>query len=142
MGVPGCNYFRWFDLPVCERGLAILPGMLANRNKISIELADARVELDEKNAEIKRQNGEIVSLIEMNMTLVEQNKMLKKKMDEMKVKMTEMKSKMRLMRVGSLQTAEQQERMMNQVGVDNAWIKLWVALSVGVVGYFAFKMVK
>lgn len=110
--------------------MAILPGFLANRNRMGIQLADLRVEIDAKNEEIATKNAEIIGLLEMNTTLVEQNKLLKKKLDELKIER-------RRMRGAAAQVVD--SRDMNQA-VSPVWMKLCIVLTVGTVGYFAMKM--
>ncbi|KAK1406631.1 hypothetical protein QVD17_42104 [Tagetes erecta] len=30
----GCRFFKWFDEPMCERSVEIIPGLLKAKNKI------------------------------------------------------------------------------------------------------------
>ncbi|KAL6505854.1 hypothetical protein OROHE_023233 [Orobanche hederae] len=140
LGIEGCNYFRWVDNRVCPRGMDILLGFLANRKRMGIELADARVkievkndELEAKNAESEAKNDEIVGLIDMNTELVEQNRMLKKQLAEMKFQLRSMRAV-----EGGGQKLE--KRDMNET-VSSVWMKMWIVLGIGAVGYIAMKAV-
>ncbi|PQM40627.1 uncharacterized protein Pyn_32379 [Prunus yedoensis var. nudiflora] len=41
-GFKGCQFWAWFDMAMCERSKAMIPGLLKSRNKLEKSMAKAR----------------------------------------------------------------------------------------------------
>ncbi|KAI7730087.1 hypothetical protein M8C21_022055 [Ambrosia artemisiifolia] len=45
----GCQYFNWFDPPMCERSTKIIPGLLRSKNRLEGEVTYLNTKLKRKN---------------------------------------------------------------------------------------------
>ncbi|KAG8388161.1 hypothetical protein BUALT_Bualt02G0097100 [Buddleja alternifolia] len=52
--VGGCNYFLWFDPPMCERSRQVIPGLLRSIDQTESQLHQVQAELRTVKTELQR----------------------------------------------------------------------------------------